>query len=138
MSRLDGVSERRVGMLSELGIESVLDLLTTYPRRYIDRTRQSDVSDLVIGDEAAVLATVHSVRSRRARTGKAVVDVTVHDDTGRLAVVFFNQPWRAKQLEAGSEAIFFGKVGEYRGTRQMVNPVVDVVAAAAPSRSEPS
>ena len=58
----------------------------------------------------------------------------VRDDTGRLAVVFFNQPWRAKQLEAGTEAIFFGKVGEYRGTRQMVNPVVDVVAGVTPGR----
>ncbi len=119
-------------MLAELGIESVLDLLTTYPRRYIDRTRQADVSDLVVGDEAAVLAAVQSAHARRARTGRAVVDVVVRDDTGRLKIVFFNQPWRAKQLEAGTEAIFFGKVTEYRGTRQMANPVVDVVAGVTP------
>ncbi len=121
-------------MLAELGIESVLDLVTTYPRRYIDRTRQADVSDLVVGDEAAVLATVQSAHARRARTGRAVVDVAVRDDTGRLKIVFFNQPWRAKQLEAGTEAIFFGKVTEYRGTRQMANPVVDVVAGVTPGR----
>jgi len=134
VSRLDSVSERKAGQLAELGIDTVLDLVMTYPRRYIDRTRQADVSDLVVGDEAAVLATVQSARARRARTGRAVVDVTVRDETGRLAVVFFNQPWRAKQLEAGTEAIFFGKVGEYRGTRQMVNPVVDVVAGAGSAR----
>ncbi len=87
-----------------------------------------------MGDEAAVLATVQSARSRRATQGRAVVELTVRDDTGRLAVVFFNQPWRAKQLEADTEAIFFGKVGEYRGTRQMVNPVVDVVAGVTPGR----
>ncbi len=128
VSVLDSVSERRAARLSEFGVESVLDLLTTYPRRYIDRTRQADVSDLRLGDEVAVLASVQSVRSRRARNGRAVVDVAVRDDTGRLAVVFFNQPWRSKQLGPGTEAIFFGKVGDYRGTRQMVNPVVDVVA----------
>ncbi len=134
VSRLDAVSDRKSEQLADLGISSVLDLLMTYPRRYIDRTRQADVSDLVVGDEAAVLATVSSARVRRARTGRAVVDVSVRDDTGRLAIVFFNQPWRAKQLEAGTEAIFFGKVGEYRGTRQMVNPVVDVVAGAGAAR----
>jgi ATP-dependent DNA helicase RecG len=134
VSRLHGVSERRTKMLAELGIETVLDLLTTYPRRYIDRTRQADVSDLVVGDEAAVLATVQSAHARRARTGRAVVDVVVRDGTGRLKIVFFNQPWRAKQLEAGSEAIFFGKVTEYRGSRQMANPVVDVVAGVTPGR----
>jgi len=122
VSVLESVSERKAGRLAELGVETVLDLLTTYPRRYIDRTRQADVSGLQIGDEAAVLATVQSASSRRARTGRAVVDVVVRDDTGRLKLVFFNQPWRAKQLEAGTEAIFFGKVGDYRGARQMVNP----------------
>jgi len=134
VSRLRGVSERRTAQLAELGIESVLDLVTTYPRRYIDRTRQADVSDLVVGDEAAVLASVQSAHVRRARTGRAVVDVVVRDDTGRLKIVFFNQPWRAKQLEAGTEAIFFGKVTEYRGGRQMANPVVDVVAGVTPGR----
>ena len=134
VARLDSVSERRAARLAEFGVTSVLDLLLTYPRRYIDRTRQADVSDLVVGDEAAVLASVVATRSRRARNGRAVVDVTVRDDTGRLAVVFFNQPWRAAQLEEGTEAIFFGKVGLYRGTRQMVNPVVDVVAAMGPGR----
>ncbi len=134
MSVLESVSERKAARLADFGVESVLDLLTTYPRRYIDRTRRADVSGLVVGDEAAVLASVQSVRSRRARNGRAVVELTVVDDTGRLAVVFFNQPWRAKQLEAGTEAIFFGKVGEYRGARQMVNPVVDVVAGVTPGR----
>ena len=136
VSVLESVSERKAGRLAELGVESVLDLLTTYPRRYIDRTRQADVSGLEVGDEAAVLASVQSVRSRRARNGRAVVDLVVRDGTGRLAVVFFNQPWRAKQLEAGTEAIFFGKVTEYRGTRQMVNPVVDVVAGVTPGRRD--
>jgi ATP-dependent DNA helicase RecG len=131
VTRLHGVSERRTKMLAELGIDNVLDLLTTYPRRYIDRTRQADVSDLVVGDEAAVLAAVQSVHSRRSRQGRAMVEVTVRDDTGRLNIVFFNQPWRAKQLESGTEAIFFGKVTEYRGRRQMANPVVDVIAGAA-------
>ncbi len=134
VSVLESVSERKAGRLGDFGVETVLDLVTTFPRRYIDRTRQADVSRLQVGDEAAVLASVQSARTRRARNGRAVVDLVVRDDTGRLAVVFFNQPWRAKQLEAGTEAIFFGKVGEYRGTRQMVNPVVDVVAGVTPGR----
>jgi ATP-dependent DNA helicase RecG len=134
VSVLASVSERKAGRLEELGIATVLDLITTYPRRYIDRTRQADVSDLQVGEEAAVLATVQSASARRARTGRAVVDVVVRDDTGRLKIVFFNQPWRAKQLEAGSEAIFFGKVTEYRGARQLTNPVVDVVAGVTPGR----
>ena len=86
------------------------------------------MSGLEVGAPAAVLAEVVRVRSRRARNGRMVVDLSVRDDTGTLGVVFFNQPWRSSQLAEGTEAIFWGKVGEYRGQRQMVNPVVDVVA----------
>jgi ATP-dependent DNA helicase RecG len=130
-SILKTVSERQAAQLAELDIETVFDLITTFPRRHIDRTSRADVSDLQVGEAAAVLAEVERVNTRRARNGRALVELLVRDDTGRLSVVFFNQPWRAKQLRVGTEAIFWSKVGEYRGTRQMVNPVVDVVAADA-------
>jgi ATP-dependent DNA helicase RecG len=129
VSVLDSVSPRKAGQLAEYGIESVLDLLTTYPRRgrYIDRTNRSSLSGLDVGDTAAVLATVQRVRSSQMRNRRTMVTLTVRDETGTMQVVFFNQPWRAKQLGVGTEAIFWGKVGEYRGGRQLVNPVVDVV-----------
>jgi ATP-dependent DNA helicase RecG len=130
VSVLKTVSDRKAAQLEGWGVESVLDLLTTFPRkgRYIDRTAKSNVSALSLGEAAAVLAEVTSVRSRPARNRRTVVNVTVRDETGGMEIVFFNQPWRAKQLGEGTEAIFWGKVGEYRGERQMVNPVVDVVA----------
>ena len=130
VSVLEKVSARKAAQLEQWGVESVLDLLTTFPRRYIDRTAQTDVSGLEIGAEAAILAEVQRVRSSGGynRNRKTPVTITVRDQSGALDVVFFNQPWRAKQLTEGTEAIFWGKVGDYRGTRQMVNPVVDVVA----------
>jgi len=108
---LESVSERKAGRLAELGVETVLDLLTTYPRRYIDRTRQADVSGLQIGDEAAVLATVQSASSRRRPDGPGRGrrrGARRH----RAAQARLLQPAVAGQeLEAGTEAIFFGKVG---------------------------
>src|SRR5947208_15325911 len=108
-------------------IETVLDLLTHYPRRYIDRTQQATIRDLKVGDEAMVLATVKRVQSRRTRNRRAMVEIDVFDGTSYLKCTFFNQPWRAKQLAAGREAIFFGKVELYKGRRQMTNPVVDLI-----------
>ncbi len=124
---LAGVGAKRGTALVDWGVESVLDLLTTYPRRYIDRSRQVDLADLALGEEAVVLAEVRQVRARRTRNGRAIVELKVHDGTGGMAVVFFNQPWRAKQLAVGSQALFFGKLDDYRGGRQMTNPVVDLV-----------
>jgi ATP-dependent DNA helicase RecG len=110
-----------------LGIESVFDLLTLYPRRYIDRTKRVDLSDLTVGEEAAIFGEVTKVSSRRTKQGKVMVEVTVADEGGSIKVVFFNQAWRERQLALGVQALFFSKVGEYRGQRQMTNPVVDVI-----------
>jgi ATP-dependent DNA helicase RecG len=55
------------------------------------------------------------------------VEVDVFDGSSYLHVVFFNQPWRAKQLAAGVQAVFFGKLERYKGRPQMTNPVVDLV-----------
>jgi ATP-dependent DNA helicase RecG len=58
------------------------------------------------------------------------VVITVADRTGRLDVVFFNQPWRAKQLPVGTTALVFGTIGSYRGALQLSNPNVDVLRSA--------
>jgi ATP-dependent DNA helicase RecG len=119
--------------LAELGLESVLDLLTHYPRRYIDGTRLAPLRDLSVGDTASVLATVRRVNrppSGRYRRGPSRVELDINDGTGGSKVVFFNQTWRAKQLPVGTLALFFGKLGTYRDSRQMVNPTVEVVRAA--------
>ena len=67
-------------------------------------------------------------RSRRGgpRNRRAVVEVVVATTPGRSRRLL--QPALAGEAaEPGTEAIFWGKVGEYRGSRQMVNPVVDLV-----------
>ena len=110
-----------------MDIRTVLDLLTHYPRRYIDRTRQAAIRDLKVGDEALVLAKVRKVQVRRSRQRRTIVEVDVFDGSSYLRCVFFNQPWRTKQLHDGVEAVFFGKVESFRGRRQMNNPVVDLV-----------
>ncbi len=125
---LKRATPKKLADLKALGIDSVLDLVTTYPRRYLDRTRKLDVKSAAIGDEATFLATVTSASGRSLGGRRSVVELTVHDGSGSLAVVFFNQPWRVQQLKSGTLALFFGKVGDFRGTRQMTNPVVDVVA----------
>jgi ATP-dependent DNA helicase RecG len=125
------VGDKRTAALFSLGIENVFDLLTIYPRRYIDRTKRVDLSDLTVGEEAAIFAEVTKVTSRRTKQGKVMVVVSVSDDGGSMKIVFFNQAWRERQLALGVQALFFAKVTEYKGQRQMTNPVVDVIVGAS-------
>ncbi len=118
----------RAEALAEMGIFSLLDLITHYPRRYLDRTTQTPISDLKEGDDATVLATVRRARRLPSRRGaKPVVVVDVSDGQGYLALSFFNQPWRLQYLREGMELAVSGKVTTFRGRRQMANPSVEVI-----------
>ena len=127
VAALEGVGAKRLAGLEEMGIATVLDLLTHYPRRYLDRSNQVSIRELAVGEEALVLATVKRSESRRTRQNRVMVEVDVFDGSGYLKATFFNQGWRVKQLPPGTEVAFFGKVDVFRGNRQMTNPVVDLV-----------
>jgi ATP-dependent DNA helicase RecG len=128
VGQLRGIGDRKRASLAAFGIDTVLDLVTTYPRRWVDRTNEARIADLVPGQEALVLVAVRKVSKRPTRNRRVtIVNVQVGDGTGRMDVVFFNQPWREKQLGEGLQVALFGKVDTYRGSLQMTNPIVDLI-----------
>ncbi len=127
VGRLKGVGDKKRAALAAVGVDTLLDLLTYYPRRWVDRSNEARIADLVPGEEALVLATVRSVTKRATRNRRTMVNVNVGDGSGRLDVVFFNQPWRERQLRDGLQIALFGKADVYRGGLQMANPVVDLI-----------
>ena len=129
---LRGVGPGVAADLAELGIASVLDLVTHYPRRYVDGTRMVTIDQLAEGEKATVLASVTRVSAPppargRGRRAPARVQVDLADAGGRIGVVFFNQSWRARQLPVGALVLAFGPVTSYRDRLQMVNPTVEVL-----------
>jgi len=124
---LDGAGPKLAAAFAKVGVETVLELLTYYPRRYIDRTKESSIRDLREGDEATLLVTVGRVKTIQARSRRRFVAVEVSDGSSSMTLTFFNQPWRSRQLHAGMQAVVWGKLETFRGKRSMTNPVVDLV-----------
>lgn len=127
VDRLRGVGDKKKAALEHFGINSVLDLIQTYPRRWVDRTHQAQLEDLQLGVDTLVVVRVVSVNVRPIRNGRVMVNVVTTDDTGKLSLTFFNQRWREKQLKQGMTIAVFGKPEKYRGTTQMTNPIVDLL-----------
>ena len=132
VERLARVGPSKLDGLRQMEIDSLVDLLFHYPRRYVDRTREARVAELEVGEQALVIGEVRSVTAQRIRRGKTLVTAEIHDGTGLLRLSFFNQPWRERQLDpagpnGGHDVAVFGKVEVFRGRRQMTNPVVDLV-----------
>src|SRR4051794_32712422 len=130
-SSLHGVIGDKTAKVQEKGLDlrTCGDLLRHYPRRYVERGVLTSLADLREDEYVTVQAEVVSVSSRQVYTRKQsgnrqtrIVDVVVTDGRGKLKLTFFNQAWRGRQLAAGMQGLFAGKVGSFRGTRQLVNP----------------
>jgi ATP-dependent DNA helicase RecG len=124
---LKGIGPERARALERLEVTNVLDLLTYYPRRYVDRSREARIGDLTVGEEATVLVEVKATNARRTRGGKVLVTCDVTDGSAHMRLTFFNQSWRERQLRPGMQVLVFGKLDVFQGRKQMTNPVVDLV-----------
>jgi len=65
---------------------------------------------------------VRALRARRLH----IIECTVHDDTGSIKAVWFNQPYLLKKLLRGSKAILSGTVG-CRNKIQIENPDIEIL-----------
>jgi len=131
-ARLDGVLGDRTAkaLAKAFGMRTVADLLGHYPRRYARRGELTALSELTVGDSVTIVAEVLTVseRSMKQRKG-SILEVAIGDGKGILTLTFFNQGWRREQLTPGRRGIFAGKVGEYRGARQLAHPDYELFEA---------
>lgn len=106
-----------------LGLDTVGDLLSHYPRRYARRGELTALNDLPVDENVTMVAEVVSStrRSMKAKNG-SIVEVVISDGKGMLTLTFFNQPWREEQLRPGVRGIFAGKIGMYKNTKQLAHP----------------
>jgi ATP-dependent DNA helicase RecG len=124
---IKGIGPKKLVGLADMGVTSVADLIAYYPRRWLDRTNEARIRDLVVGQEALVLVDIRGVTKRLTKQRKTMITARVGDGSGQLSVVFFNQPWREKQLREGMTVALFGKADTFQGGLQMTNPIVDVI-----------
>jgi len=128
VTELKGVGPERAKALAAIEITSIFDLLTHYPRRHLDKTKQFSIRDARVDDSAWVFGKVVSSNTVPGRgRGRARTELRISDGSGYMRITFFNQPWRARQFPEGSEAMFFGKITDYRGQKQLANPEVDLL-----------
>jgi ATP-dependent DNA helicase RecG len=125
---IDVIGDRSAKVVaSELGYKTVEDFLHHYPRRYVRRGELTNIAELREGEEATVLAKVHSVKSRRMANRKQVIVEVIIEDNNRekMSLTFFNQAWREKEMRIGRQGLFAGKIGTFKGSRQLAHPELE-------------
>jgi ATP-dependent DNA helicase RecG len=124
-SGLPGASSlRRVGR--RLGIASVRDLLTTFPRRYEDLREITPLGQLDLVAEATqvtVRATVASVQAQRTfRRRLWVTTARLVDDSGEVEAIWFGRRFIERQLGPGVTVVASGRVKRQGWRVQLDDP----------------
>jgi ATP-dependent DNA helicase RecG len=124
---LPGVGPKRAELLKqELKINTVEDLLTYYPYRYVDRSRFYKISevssDLPFIQLRGKIQGYSSIGKGKGK--RLVADFT--DESGRMELVWFKgAKWIPESYPVGKDLVVFGRPTVYQRKLNMVHPELE-------------
>ncbi len=125
LDQIKGVGEKTYDQFSLAGIRTVRDLIYFFPRTHEDYSIIQPIAGIRPG-KVSIRGRFQQVNTRRVRRGMSVTEATLVDDTSKVPVVWFNQPYRAEQLKEGKEWLVTGEFGLQRSKYQIVNPACEL------------
>ena len=132
VASLPGIGPKRLAALAEAGYHRVQDLLLHLPSAYEDRRQIVSPEALQDAGRFAVVGRLEGLRRVfTRRRGLRIIRGQLADDQGRLAVVWFNQPYLLQQIQEKAEVLLYGEVRRTKsGDLEMLNPSWEPMAVA--------
>ena len=122
---IKGVGPNRVKLLNKLGIFTLKDLITYYPRTYEDRSKPKNIAECIDGEEVLIEAYASGRVSDVRLRGKTMQKLVIRDETGVATAVWFNQSYLKNKFEQGKKYTFYGKINNTFGRITVNSPVFD-------------
>ena len=122
---IKGVGPNRIKLLNKLGIFTLKDLITYYPRTYEDRSKPKNIAECIDGEEVLIEAYASGRVSDVRLRGKTMQKLVIRDETGVATAVWFNQSYLKNKFEQGKKYTFYGKVNNTFGRITINSPVFD-------------
>jgi len=123
ISEISHIAKKLDKTLKKLGIRCVQDLFFYLPFRYEDYSKCKMIDDLEVGEVVTVRGKVEIIESRRLWKNKTnMTDAIVTDESGRLKVIWFGQPFIKKIIKPGDTIYLSGKISDGKMGLQMTSP----------------
>src|SRR3989344_5891839 len=116
--------------LKKLGIETAEDMLSHFPSRYGSVSEMRTIAHLAQGENSTVFGRIAKLEARKAfRSKMALGTAELVDDTGKIKLIWFNQPYLAKMIPEGVLVRVEGKVSQKRKANEFYfsNPKIERV-----------
>jgi ATP-dependent DNA helicase RecG len=108
ITAIPGIGATQATRLNRLGIQTVRDLLFTFPREHRDYSKLLKISQLPFDEVSTVVGLIWEVENKRTSGGRTKTIARISDETGGLYVSWFNQPYLLKQLPRGAYIVLTG------------------------------
>ena len=126
MQFVKGVGPNNLPLLQKLGINTLGDLITFFPRNYEDRSKPKKINELVDGEVALIdVICASQMNETRFARNKVILKMLVRDETGDCVLTWFNQTYLKNKFKVGERYQFYGKVSVKYGRIEMARPVFD-------------
>ena len=123
---LKGVGPKKALALKKCGISSLWDAVNYFPFRHEDRRKIININQVKNGDFVTVYGLVDTIASRKTRSRKSLVQVSIKDASGAIYGVWFNQRWMKDKFKKGQKVLFSGKA-QKSPFLQISNPAVEIL-----------
>ena len=118
-----GVGEKTLEKFENANLRTVGDLLEFFPRKYEDFASLTSLNEIKPG-KVLFKAYAEKVSMRRVRRGMTITEAILTDGKEKIKAIWFNQPYRVKQLQGENEFYFSGKFEFNYNRYQITNPSV--------------
>lgn len=123
LEKIKGVGPKVLKHLNSLGIYSIIDAITYFPRDYEDRSDIKPLSEVKDGDMVSITGVTSIIyAARRTATGKTLTKILFKSGTDFITGVWFNQPYIKNTFKVGENVYLFGKLSRKMGELQIVEP----------------
>lgn len=124
LTEIKGIGPKTEALFEKVGINSVEDLIRDYPAGYDAFEAPVAAGAAVPGAKEAVRLTVTRPPVLRSTKNMTVLALDGADLTGKIRLVWFNQPYLAGKLKRGATFIFRGIISENGNSLQMEQPAL--------------
>ena len=122
-----GIGEKRAQLFKKrLGLFTLQDLISHYPRAYEDWTNHTRIDEVPLNETVCIRAKISSDIERKITRNKKIetYQFYIYDRTGQIKVIIFNNKYLAESLKREEEYLFYGKVKWSGIFREMASPEI--------------
>ncbi len=127
ISKLPFVGPVYLRRLEKLGITTIEDLFNHIPFRFLDFRENAAISSLREGDIVNIEGTITLFKNQYTKTGRKLQVAEVEDNTGKIMVTWFNQPYLSRVLREGERVSLSGNVNWIGRKLAMISPEFEVI-----------